>query len=163
MEGSSSDGGGSRNPNRDDGFACTPRHATYRNVEEHGAFTVSFPRPSEVVTTSLTASPRDEEGRLPALASLPTRPAREVEGVVLADSQAVLECELERIVEDFGEYGLVVGRIVAARVRKEALRMSEKPDSQVLAASPLLAYLSPSRYAEISEGYTFPLPAGFKA
>jgi flavin reductase (DIM6/NTAB) family NADH-FMN oxidoreductase RutF len=144
------------------GFVCTRRHSTYRNVEEHEAFTVSFPRPSEVVTASLTASPRDEEGRVPALDSLPTEPARSIDGVYLKDSQAVLECELDRIVEDFDEYGLVVGRIVEARVREEALRVTDRPDSEVLEVMPLLAYLSPGRYAEISSGYTFPLPAGFE-
>lgn len=145
------------------GFVCTPRHATYRNVKTHEAFTVSFPRPSEVVTASLTASPRDEEGRVPALSSLATESARSVEGVYLAESQVVLECELERIVEEFDEFGLVVGRIVDARVREDALRLSDRADEKVLEDAPLLAYLSPGRYAEVASGYTFPLPAGFKA
>ncbi len=34
-------------------FACSPRHATYRNAERTGTFTVSFPRPGGVVGASL--------------------------------------------------------------------------------------------------------------
>lgn len=86
-----------------------------------------------------------------------------MEGVYLSESRAVLECELDRVVEDFDGFGLVVGRIVDARVREEALRLSDRPDDEVLADAPLLAYLSPGRYAEVTSGYTFPLPAGFEA
>ena len=40
------------------GFVCTPRHSTYRNVERRRAFTVTFPRPNQIVQTSLAASRR---------------------------------------------------------------------------------------------------------
>ena len=39
------------------GFVCTPRHRTYQNIRREGVFTVSFPRPSQVVLTSLSAAP----------------------------------------------------------------------------------------------------------
>jgi hypothetical protein len=37
-------------------FVCSPRHTTYHNVRRHGAFTVSYPRPTEVVLASLAAA-----------------------------------------------------------------------------------------------------------
>ena len=37
-------------------FVCSERHATYQNVLREGAFTVSWPRPSQVVLASLAAS-----------------------------------------------------------------------------------------------------------
>ena len=40
------------------GFVCTPLHATYHNIRREGAFTVSYPRPTQVVLASLAASPR---------------------------------------------------------------------------------------------------------
>ncbi len=30
-------------------FVCTPKHATYRNAQREKAFTVSYPRPDQVV------------------------------------------------------------------------------------------------------------------
>ena len=57
------------------GFVCTPRHATYHNVRREGAFTVSYPRPTQVVLASLAASPREADGTKPVLYALPTFPA----------------------------------------------------------------------------------------
>ena len=37
------------------GFVCAPTHATYRNLLVHPEFTVSFPRPEQVVQASLAA------------------------------------------------------------------------------------------------------------
>ena len=34
------------------GFVCTPRHATYFNAWRERAFTVSYPRPDQLVETS---------------------------------------------------------------------------------------------------------------
>ena len=31
------------------GFVCTPNHGTYHNVKKENVFTVSFPRPDQVV------------------------------------------------------------------------------------------------------------------
>jgi len=33
-------------------FACTPEHATYRNVQAHPQFTISFPQPDQILTSS---------------------------------------------------------------------------------------------------------------
>jgi flavin reductase (DIM6/NTAB) family NADH-FMN oxidoreductase RutF len=143
------------------GFVCTPRHATYHNAREHGAFTVSYPRPEQLVVTSLTAQRRDAAGEVPVLDMLPTEPARSVEGVLLRDAYVQLECELERVVDGFGPNSLVAGRIVAARVRSDALRTSESGDTDRVRNAPLLAYLHPGRFARISESRVFPFPADF--
>ncbi|MGQ9871755.1 flavin reductase [Leptodesmis sp.] len=66
------------------GFVCTPRHHTYQNVLREQAFTVSFPRPEQVVLASLSAAPRCEEDAKPALAALPILPASVVDGVFCA-------------------------------------------------------------------------------
>lgn len=57
---------------------------------------------------------------------------------------------------------LAAGRIVAARVDRGALRLSEGDDQALLRRSPLLAYLAPGRYAEIRDSQAFPFPAGFR-
>jgi len=147
------------------GFVCTPRHATYRNAVEHGAFTVTFPRPEQIVVTSLTATPRcDDRTHTPGLEALETFPAERVDGVFLEKGYAFLECELERTVDGFGDASLVAGRIVSARVHQDALRSTEASDQQLLRSHPLLAFLSPDRYARVGEGsYTFPYPADFEA
>lgn len=145
-------------------FVCTPRHATYRNARDNGAFTVSFPRPTEVVPASLAATPRDGAEHTPGLEALPTEPARSVDGIWLRDSCAVLECRLERLVDGFEEdYGFVIGRIVDARVHRDSIRLSERSDAELLLEAPLLAYLSPGRYARVEESYVFPFPAEFQA
>jgi flavin reductase (DIM6/NTAB) family NADH-FMN oxidoreductase RutF len=143
------------------GFVCTPRHATYHNARESGAFTVSYPRPDQLVVTSLTAQRRGAEGGVPGLDLLPTESARVVEGILLRDAYVQLECELEKVVDGFGPNSLVAGRIVAARVRSDALRTSDRSDTEQIRNAPLLAYLHPGRFAEISETRVFPFPADF--
>ncbi|MDX1530204.1 MAG: flavin reductase [Rhodothermales bacterium] len=145
------------------GFVCTPRHATYHNAKHHGAFTVTFPRPSDVVLASLSASPRcDRNGHKPALDGLPTFPARVVEGVFLADGYLFLECELDRVVDGFGSNSLLVGRVVAAQALRAALRVSDRDGAEVVRDVPLLAYVAPGRYAEVAATHAFPFPAHFQ-
>ena len=142
------------------GFVCTPRHATYANALRERAFTVSYPRPSQLVHTSLAASPRCADGTKPAVATFPTRPAQRVAGVLVDGAALALECELERIVDGFGENGLVVGRIVAAWADPAALIDADREPEEVLGQAPLLAYVHPGRFAEIAAAYSFPLPEG---
>jgi hypothetical protein len=85
------------------GFVCTPRHATWANAVCERAFTVSYPRPSQLVHASLTASPRCADGSKPAAGVLPTVPARRIEGALVDGAALQLECELERVIEGFGE------------------------------------------------------------
>ncbi len=145
------------------GFACTPSHGTYQNVRRHGHFTVSFPGPEQVIVASLAAAPRCAEGEAtPGLPSLPTLPATSIPGRVLRDAHLVLECELDRVVDGFGSASLIAGRIVAARAHPEAMRMTGVEDEEIVRRAPLLAYLSPGRFAEVSESQAFPFPAGFQ-
>ena len=144
------------------GFVCTPRHHTYSNVKRDGVFTVSYPRPSQLVLTSLAASPRCGQEDKPALSVLPVFPASVVDGVLVDGAYLFLECELDRIVDDFGINSLIVGRIVAARVACDAERMDELEDQALVHDSPLLAYLHPGRFTTIEQSFSFPFPAGMK-
>lgn len=143
------------------GFVCTPRHRTYANVRREEAFTVTYPRPTQVLLASLAAAPREDDSRKPLLDALPSFPATEVDGIFLQDGYLFLECALDRIVDDFGENSLIAGRIVAAHVQRDYLRASEQDDADLIHASPLLAYLSPGRYASINRSNSFPYPANF--
>lgn len=143
------------------GFVCTPHHATYHNARHEGAFTISYPRPTQVVLASLAASSREGDGTKPALYALPTFPASEVDGIFIEDAYLYLECVLDRIVDDFGENSLIAGRVVAAHVREDYLRDTDRDDNDLIHESPLLAYLSPERYASIRDSNSFPFPANF--
>lgn len=143
------------------GFVCTPRHATYHNAIREKSFTVSYPRPEQLVHTTLTAGPRCEDGEKPSLADLPIESAEQVSGPVMAGAYLQFECSLDRVVEDFGENALLIGKIVAARVQAGAARSRELEDQQLVADSPLLAYLAPGQFARVSESHAFPLPSGF--
>lgn len=148
------------------GFVCTPRHKTYRNAVRSGVYTVSYPKPSQVVLASLAASPRvgNPEGprQKPVLNELPMLPAEEVDGMFLKDAYLFLECELEKRVDELGENSLLIGTVKAVHVQKDALRLTEKEDDDVIRDTPLLAYLPPDRYATIDETNAFPFPAGFE-
>ena len=143
------------------GFVCTPRHNTYHNARREGVFTVSYPRPTQIVLASLAASPREGDGTKPSVYALPAFPASEVDGVFVEDAYLFLECALDRIVDDFGENSLICGRIVAAHVDEGYLRASDRDDNDLIHVSPLLAYLSPGRYARVAESNSFPFPADF--
>ncbi|MBK5117045.1 MAG: flavin reductase [Thermoleophilia bacterium] len=143
------------------GFVCRPSHATQRNAERTGQFTISFPRPDAFLQAGLAASGRADDDSKPALAALPVREAEAVDGVVLEDAYLWLECELDRIVPGFEPATLIVGRIVAASADERYLRTADGDDADVIRQAPLLAYLSPGRFAEIRESRSFPLPADF--
>ena len=144
------------------GFVCTPRHSTYTNVERTGVFTVSFPRPSQLLYISLAASPRCDEGDKPVLQAFDTFPATTVDGEFIDDAYLCLECEHFKTVDGFGDNSLITGRIVAAQADKHALRASELDDQELIHDSPLLAYLPPGRFATIDRSNAFPYPADMK-
>ena len=144
------------------GFVCTPRHNTYHNALREGVFTVSFPRPSQVVVASLTASPRCEDASKPTLKALPTFKAETVDGIFLEDGYVYLECKLDRIIDGLGTGSLIIGTIVAAHLDEDAARLSDEDDGDLIHQAPLLAYLAPGRFANIKESYAFPFPADFK-
>ena len=144
-------------------FVCTRKHATYRNIRDHGFFTVSFPKPSQVIVASMTAEPRcgDDEEK-PSLEKLPTLPARHINGRFLQDAYLFFECKMERIIDGFGKYSIIIGFIEAAHVDERYLRGADTDDAETIHSNPLLAYLSPGRYASISSSTAFPIPPGMK-
>lgn len=143
------------------GFVCRPSHATHSNAERTGEFTVSFPRPDAFLQAGLAASGRAADSSKPALTALPVRAAEVVDGVVLEAAYLWLECELDRIVPDLGTASLIIGRIVAASAEERYLRSADSDDADIIRNAPLLAYLSPGRFAEIDASRSFPLPADF--
>ncbi len=143
-------------------FVCTPRHATYRNLRSHPQFTVSFPRPEQIMESSFAAGGRYEDDVKPALIAVPSLPARVVDGRIVAGCPLHLECELERIVDGFGSSSLIVGRIVGAFAAREAVRGSEVDDADLVYRLGLLAYLPPGRFAAVRESLSFPYPEDFR-
>jgi flavin reductase (DIM6/NTAB) family NADH-FMN oxidoreductase RutF len=143
-------------------FVCSPRHATYRNAVARRIFTVSFPTPAQVVQASLAAGGRADDASKPSVAAVPTFPSRVVEGVLVEGCYLWLECELEQVLDGFGENSLVIGRVVAAAADERAVRDPERDDADLLRDSPLLAYLAPGRFATIDDTKAFPLPVDFR-
>lgn len=144
------------------GFVCTPRHGTYQNIKRQPVFAVTYPKPSQWLETSLTASPRCEDDTKPVLKMLDTIRSPTVDCPIVKDGYLYLECELDRFVDGFGVNSLIVGRIVAARVDPDYLRALERDDQDIIFNGPLLSYLSPGRFAVIRETFSLPIPKGMK-
>jgi flavin reductase (DIM6/NTAB) family NADH-FMN oxidoreductase RutF len=144
------------------GFVCTPSHATYANAMREGCFTVSFPRPDQILLTSLAAAPRSDDDQKHALQAIPTISATKVDGVLLDNAYLHFECELDRVIDGLGENSLIIGRIVAAAAAEDALRDSDRDAQEMIAHSPMLAYLHPGRFAEIVQTNAFPYHVGFR-
>lgn len=140
----------------DFGFVCTPNHATYRNIERDGVFTVSFPNPNQVLQVSLAAGGRCSDNQKPTMQHLPTVRARSIEGVLLKDAYLQLECKLNKMVDGFGENVLIAGVIQHAVAAEDLTLQDPATDWQRLAKHPLLTYLHPGRFARIDESFTFP-------
>jgi len=146
------------------GFMCTPDHSTWHNVVDQGYFTVSFPRPDQVVLASLAASPRcgrqlDDK---PILRGLPTFRSRIIDALFLKHSYLYLECRLVKIVEGFGRFGLIAGKIIGAHVDENSKIWSEGDNDSMIHDNPLLAYVAYGRFATIKETHEFPFPKGFE-
>jgi flavin reductase (DIM6/NTAB) family NADH-FMN oxidoreductase RutF len=144
------------------GFVCTPEHGTYQNIEQTGVFTISYPRPEDILDASLAAAPRDDEDSKPTLAAIETADGDAVDAPAVANAYGVLECELDRIVDGFGRAGLVAGTVVAKHVHADAYRHDDVEPEALLQRAPVLAHLYPDRFAEVSETRAFPFPEGFK-
>jgi flavin reductase (DIM6/NTAB) family NADH-FMN oxidoreductase RutF len=142
-------------------FVCSPGHRTYHNIRRHGAFTVSYPRLSEVLLASLAAAPRCEDRTKPTLLLLPTFPARAVDGVLVRGCYLFLECTLHSVLDGIGPNSLLIGDVVAAAAHEDALRGQDRDEADLIFQFPLLAYLSPGRLAEIRQSTAFPFPEGF--
>ena len=61
-------------------------------------------------------------------------------------------------IDGFGDNSLITGVIVGAH--GDEVRLSDKDD--LIHRTPLPAYLSPGRFANIQDRYAFPFPADFK-
>lgn len=144
------------------GFVCTAEHSTYHNVQRTDGFTVSYPRPTGVLDASLAAAPRDVDGSKPSLEGIETIETDTVDAPAVADAYAVLECELDRIVDGFGRASLVAGEAVAKHVHVDAYRSDDVEPELLLDRAPILAYLYPDRVARIRETEAFPFPEGFQ-
>lgn len=145
------------------GFVCTPSHMTYQNVLREEEFTVSFVRPDQVVMASLAATPRcgesDYEKKI--LEFLPTVKARTVDALFVKDAYLYFECRLARVVDGFGKFSLLAGKIIEAHVHNDAMRISDIDEAEAIRRMPLLAYLPYGRFAEIKETLSFPYPRDF--
>ena len=144
------------------GFVCTPSHHTCRNVDRTGVFTVSYPKPSQVLTATLAASPRQDGGEKPIVDYLKTFSAKRIEGCFVEDGYLFFECRHYKTIDGFGENCLITGEIVAAYVDEAFLRHSEADDQETIHESPLFAYLSPGRFATIDRSNAFPFPESMK-
>jgi flavin reductase (DIM6/NTAB) family NADH-FMN oxidoreductase RutF len=144
------------------GFLCTPAHTTYQNIIRENGFTVTYPRPTQVVLTSISATPRDDDNLKTSLLSLKTFAAKDIDGLFVADGYIYLECSLHKIVEGFGRNSLITGHIIAAYVHEDAYRTSEQDDAELINEAPLLAYLEPGRFGRIDQTFAFPFPKDFK-
>jgi flavin reductase (DIM6/NTAB) family NADH-FMN oxidoreductase RutF len=142
-------------------FVCSPGHATYRNIQREHAFTVSFPGPTELIASSLSATPRCDDNTKPALGLLSTQPASVVDGVLVSHCYLHLECALHSMLDGFGANSLIIGEVVAASADEDYVRMDDRDGGEQLFHSPLLAYISPGRYATIRQTAQFPFPEGF--
>ena len=143
------------------GFVCTARHRTHANVLRAGQFTVSFPTPDQAVMIGQAAAPRVDDEKL-SLGPVATRPATTVDGVLVEGAALWLECELDRVVDGFGEHDLIAGTIVAATAPGWAVRDPDVDDADLIGGHPPLAFLCPSRFAPVTDSLSFPFPAAFR-
>ena len=144
------------------GFVCTPRHSTCRNIDRTGEFTVSYPKPSQVLITSLAASPRDTEDHKPVIDYFNTFPAEHIDGRFIEEGYLYFECRHHKTVDGFGENCLITGEIIAAYADEQYLRASEADDQETIHEAPLFAYLAPGRFAAIDRSNAFPFPESMK-
>lgn len=145
------------------GFVCAPNHQTYQNIVKNKNFTISYPKPNQVVLTSLTATPRSKEDKLESLIkNLPTTPARLIDGVFLKDAYLQLECELYNIYDDFDSNSLITGKVVGAYVDEDFINQMAIDEQTELYDHPLLTYIHPGRFAITKKTMAFPFPKGFK-
>ena len=146
------------------GFICTPRHGTYQNVKNTKMFTISFPTPDQIVSTSLSASPRlkgiSKSER--TVNALPLSKAITMDAPLLKNAYLYLECELYKIIDGFDDSSIITGAIKAAHVHNDYLRVSEKDEGEQVHRHPLLAYIAHGRFAKIVDTYSFPFPKDFE-
>ncbi|MBT8079685.1 MAG: flavin reductase [Gammaproteobacteria bacterium] len=144
------------------GFVCSPRHRTCSNIARSGEFTVSYPKPSQVLYASLAASPRYADGPKSVLGAFDTFDARQVDGEFIEDAYLFLECKHYKTIDGFGDNCLITGEVLAAYADQDYLRATEVDEQELIHEHPLIAYLPPSRFATITRSNAFPFPADMK-
>ncbi len=144
------------------GFVCTPSHSTCNNIARTGVFTVSYPKPSQILYSSLAASPRSDDGNKPVLDYFETFPAQHIDGAFIDQCYLYFECRHFKTVDGFADNCLITGEIIAAYADTDFLRVSERDDQELIHDSPIFAYLSPGRFAAIDRSNAFPFPADMK-
>ena len=144
------------------GFVCSPRHHTCSNIARSGEFTVSYPKPSQILYASLAASPRYADGPKQVLGAFDTFEAKKVDGEFIEDAYLYLECRHYKTVDGFGDNCLITGEVIAAYADQDYLRASESDEQELIHEHPLIAYLPPSRFATITRSNAFPFPADMK-
>ena len=110
----------------------------------------------------MAAGPRIEDGSKPTLAALETVPASMVDGVLVSGAYLWLECALERMLEGFGDNTLIIGRVLAVSADERVVRSPETGDRDPIRDAPLLAYLSPGRFASVEQSSSFPFHVEFQ-
>ena len=146
------------------GFVCTPRHNTFDNILATGQFTVSFPSPDQIISASLSASPRTEyiSKSKTIVNALPVLKAPSMDAPIIADAYFYLECGLYKIIDGFDDYSIITGRIKSAYAHEDYMKVSEMEEQEQLLKNPLLAYIAPGRFAKIGATYGFPFPKNFQ-
>ena len=146
------------------GFVCTPRHSTYHNIKKEKKFTVSFVKPSQVLFTSLSATPRDKNNKnsKEILKSIPTIPTTNNNNLFIADSYVLFECSLYKIIDGFDDYSIITGKIDTALVHKDYKIYSEIDEQKHIFNNPLLVYIAQGRFANVKNTYNFPFPKDFQ-
>jgi len=145
------------------GFVCTPRHTTYHNIKKEKKFTVSFVKPSQVVISSLAATPRIEKNQCSKdiITNLATI-ASSTGNLFIEDSYVLFECELFKIIDGFDDYSIITGKIKEALVHKYFKIYSDMDEQMHLQENPLLGYIAQGRFASIRETFRFPFPRDFQ-
>jgi flavin reductase (DIM6/NTAB) family NADH-FMN oxidoreductase RutF len=114
--------------------------------------------------TALSASPRIDciSKSENILKALPLVKATIIDAPMIKGAYLYLECKLHKIIDDFDDYSLITGTIVAAQVNKHHLRVSDKDERMQLKKYPLLAYIAQGRFARVEDTLNFPFPKDFK-
>ena len=146
------------------GFVCTPNHGTYKNIRRNGTFTVSYPKPDQIILTSISASSRccDMTKSKSVVEAIPTKRAQTIDALFIKDSYLLLECSVFKIIDGFNKNSLIIGQVNKASADKNYLIQSEKDMQRQFKENPLLAYISYGRFASIKETFDFPFPKKFK-
>ncbi|MCX2720762.1 flavin reductase [Lentiprolixibacter aurantiacus] len=146
------------------GFVCTPRHATFHNIKDTGEFTVSFPKPDQLVFTSLSATPRKDSCSNYDIVfeSLPMVKALNRDLPIIEGAYLYLECRCLKILDGFDDYAIITGEVLAAYADSQYTLVSERDKDKQLRQHPLLVYVAPGRFATITQTFNFPFPKDFE-